>query len=54
MTDSRVPGGKLRSGIIQALEERPVGAEEIGAALARINRHLVTSGEGAVSSRTIG
>ncbi|WP_089729446.1 transcriptional regulator NrdR [Candidatus Thiosymbion oneisti] len=53
---SRVPfdAGKLRSGIMRALEKRPVGTEEIEAALARINRRLVTGGEGEVSSRTIG
>ncbi len=53
---SRVPfsGDKLRSGILRALEKRPVGAEEIEAALARIHRRLVTGGEGEVSSRLIG
>jgi len=53
---SRVPfdGSKLRSGIMRALEKRPVGTEEIESALARINRRLVTGGEGEVPSRTIG
>jgi len=53
---SRVPfdGGKLRSGIMRALEKRPVGSEEIEAALAHINRHLVAGGEGEVSSHMIG
>jgi transcriptional repressor NrdR len=53
---SRVPfdGRKLRSGMMRALEKRPVGTEEIEAALARINRRLVSSGEGEVSSRRIG
>ncbi|MCB2261438.1 MAG: transcriptional regulator NrdR [Candidatus Thiosymbion ectosymbiont of Robbea hypermnestra] len=53
---SRVPfdGSKLRSGILRALEKRPVGTQEIEAALARINRRLVTGGEGEVSSRLIG
>ena len=53
---SRVPfdGRKLRSGIMRALEKRPVSTEEIEAALARINRHLISGGEGEVSSRRIG
>ncbi|MCU0833462.1 MAG: transcriptional regulator NrdR [Chromatiaceae bacterium] len=53
---SRVPfdGRKLRSGMMRALEKRPVGTAEIEAALARINRRLVSSGEGEVSSRRIG
>jgi len=53
---SRVPfdGAKLRSGLLRALEKRPVDAQEIEAALARINRRLVTGGEGEVSSRLIG
>jgi transcriptional repressor NrdR len=53
---SRVPfdGRKLRSGIMRALEKRPVATEEIEAALARINRRLISSGEGEISSRTIG
>ena len=40
--------------IMRALEKRPVGTEEVEAAMARINRHLVSSGEGEVSSRQIG
>ena len=53
---SRVPfdGRKMRSGIMRALEKRPVSTEEIEAALARINRRLISSGEGEVSSRRIG
>jgi len=53
---SRVPfdGRKLRSGIMRALEKRPVGTEEVEAALSRINRRLISSGEGEVSSREIG
>lgn len=53
---SRVPfdGRKMRSGIMRALEKRPVSTEEIEAALARINRRLISSGEGEVSSRQIG
>jgi transcriptional repressor NrdR len=53
---SRVPfdGRKLRTGLLRALEKRPVGTEEIEAAVARINRRLVSGGEGEVSSRRIG
>ena len=47
-------GRKMRSGIMRALEKRPVSTEEIEAALARINRRLISSGEGEVSSRRIG
>lgn len=53
---SRVPfdGRKVRSGMMRALEKRPVGTEPIEAALARISRRLVSSGEGEISSRKIG
>jgi len=53
---SRVPfdGRKVQSGMMRALEKRPVSTEEVEAALARINRHLISSGEGEVSSRQIG
>jgi transcriptional repressor NrdR len=53
---SRVPfdGRKLRSGMMRALEKRPVGTQDVDAALARINRRLVSSGEGEVSSGKIG
>jgi transcriptional repressor NrdR len=53
---SRVPfdGRKLRSGLMRALEKRPVGLEQVEAAVARINRRLVSGGEGEVSSRRIG
>lgn len=53
---TRVPfdGRKVHSGMMRALEKRPVGTEEVEAALARINRRLVSSGEGEVSSRRIG
>jgi len=53
---SRVPfdGRKLRTGLMRALEKRPVGTEQIEAAVARINRRLVSGGEGEVSSRRIG
>ncbi len=53
---SRVPFDerKMRSGMMRALEKRPVSTEEIEAALARINRRLVSGGEGEISSRQIG
>ncbi len=53
---TRVPfdGRKVHSGMMRALEKRPVDTEEVEAALARINRRLVSSGEGEVSSRHIG
>jgi len=53
---SRVPfdGRKMRSGMMRALEKRPVGTVELEAALARIQRRLVSGGEGEVSSRQIG
>jgi transcriptional repressor NrdR len=53
---TRVPfdEAKMRSGIMRALEKRPVSTEEIEAALARIHRVLVSTGEGEVFSRYIG
>jgi transcriptional repressor NrdR len=53
---SRVPfdGRKLRSGIMRAVEKRPVSTEAIDAALSHINRKLLGSGEREVSSRRIG
>jgi transcriptional repressor NrdR len=53
---SRVPfdGRKLRSGIMRAAEKRPISTEQIDAAVSHINRHLLGSGEGEVTSRRIG
>ncbi len=53
---SRVPfdGRKLRSGIMRALEKRPVGTEQVDTAIARIQRRLMSSGEGEVASRRVG
>jgi len=53
---TRVPfdGRKMRSGMMRALEKRPVETEQVEAALARINRQLVSCGEGEISSRQIG
>ena len=53
---TRVPfdGRKLRSGIMRALEKRPVEMDQIEAAIGRINRKLIASGEREVPSRRIG
>jgi transcriptional repressor NrdR len=53
---TRVPfdGRKLRSGMMRALEKRPVEMEQIEAAISRINRRLIASGEREVSSLHIG
>ena len=47
-------GGKLRAGIMKALEKRPVGREQIEAAIERIAHRLREFGEREVPSRTIG
>ena len=53
---SRVPfdGRKMRSGMMRALEKRPVETAQIEAAVGRIHRRLVSTGEGEISSRQIG
>jgi transcriptional repressor NrdR len=53
---TRVPfdGRKLRSGMMRALEKRPVDMEQIETAIGRINRKLITGGEREVPSRRIG
>lgn len=53
---SRVPfdGRKLRSGIMRAVEKRPVGTEQIEAAIARINRRLLAGADSEVASQRIG
>ena len=53
---TRVPfdGRKLRSGIMRALEKRPVEMEQIEASIGRINRKLIASGDREVQSRRIG
>lgn len=53
---SRVPfdGRKLRNGMMRALEKRPVSTEQVDAALAHIQRRLMQSGEGEVSSQRVG
>jgi transcriptional repressor NrdR len=45
---------KLRSGIVRALEKRPVGHEEIEASISRITHRLQTIGEREVSARVVG
>jgi len=53
---TRVPfdGRKVRSGMLRALEKRPVSTEEIDAALSRLTRQIIASGDNEVSSRSIG
>jgi transcriptional repressor NrdR len=53
---SRVPfdGRKLRSGIMRALEKRPVEMEQVEAAISRIYRKLMAGGEREVQSRQVG
>jgi transcriptional repressor NrdR len=45
---------KLRAGMLRALEKRPVGSDRIEAAVTRIKKKLLASGDREVSSRTIG
>jgi len=53
---TRVPfdPDKLRSGMMRALEKRPVGTAEIEAALSRIRRTLMSCGESEVDSMRLG
>ena len=53
---SRVPfdGRKLATGLNRALEKRPVKTEEVDAALNRIRRKILATGEREVESRQIG
>ncbi|EGV28281.1 Transcriptional repressor nrdR [Thiorhodococcus drewsii AZ1] len=53
---SRVPfdGRKLRSGMMRALEKRPVSTEQIDTAMARIQRRLMSSGEREIPSLGVG
>jgi len=46
--------GKLRTGMMKALEKRPVATERIEAAIDRIKRDLMVRGEREVESRTVG
>lgn len=45
---------KLRSGMVRALEKRPVSSEDIEAALARIIHRVQTTGEREIPSRLLG
>ena len=45
---------KMRSGILRALEKRPVGVEEIEAAVTGIKHALQAKGEREVKSRVVG
>ncbi len=53
---SRVPfdGRKLASGIMRALEKRPVSTEQVDAALNHIRRRLMATGESEVPTNQIG
>ena len=53
---SRVPfdEAKLRSGILRALEKRPVSSDRIEAAIGRIKHLLIATGEREVPSREVG
>ncbi|EIC19418.1 transcriptional regulator NrdR [Thiorhodovibrio frisius] len=53
---SRVPfdGRKLRSGLMRAVEKRPVSADEVEAVIARISRRLQATGASEVQSRDVG
>jgi transcriptional repressor NrdR len=54
--DSRVPFNeeRLRTGMLRALEKRPVESERVEQAIGRIKRALMAGGEREVSSRLIG
>lgn len=54
--NSRQPfdADKLRSGMVRALEKRPVDSDAVEAALARITHRLQTMGEREIVSRVIG
>ena len=45
---------KLRAGMLRASEKRPVASESIEAAIGRIKRRLMRSGEREVDSRAVG
>ena len=45
---------KMRAGILRALEKRPVGVEEIEAAITLIKHSLQATGEREVKSRVVG
>jgi transcriptional repressor NrdR len=45
---------KLRAGILRALEKRPVGSDQIEAAIHHIKKKLLATGEREIPSRLIG
>lgn len=45
---------KLRTGFTRALEKRPVATEDVDAAIARIRRRVMASGERELASKRIG
>lgn len=45
---------KLRSGMLKALEKRPVASEQIEAALGRIKKALIAKGEHEISAQELG
>ena len=53
---TRVPfdGRKLRAGMLRAIEKRPVASDAVEAAIGRIRRRLMRTGEREVPSRAIG
>ncbi|MBK1617763.1 transcriptional regulator NrdR [Lamprobacter modestohalophilus] len=53
---TRVPfdGRKLRTGLMRAVEKRPISTEQVEAAIARIHRQLLGTAEGEISARKIG
>jgi len=53
---SRMPfdGAKIRSGMLRALEKRPVSSQQVEEAISRITRKVVATGEPEIPSRTIG
>lgn len=53
---SRVPfdAGKLRAGMMRALEKRPVSTEQVDMAVSRIQRDLMSCGESEVPALCVG
>ena len=45
---------KLRAGILRALEKRPVGSDQIEAAIHQVKKKLLATGEREIPSRLIG
>lgn len=46
--------GKLRSGMVRALEKRPVATEDVEAALSRVRKRIQSSGEREVDAGQVG